>query len=797
MLPVELSDGEEWQYLKFSPCMGGEFRPYENDLHELVIVRDPKYEHAQGIFATFPDLQEYSMKDLYSRHPSKPDLWAYHGRTDDIIIFSNAEKLNPVTMEGLIGSHPEVLSALIVGQGYFQSALLVEPRQHPISEEAKAKLLESIWPLVARANQGCPDYAVISKDLVFFTPPGRPFVRTAKGTVLRSATVTAFKKEIDEMYGISVNQPNEDITAKVSGVNMAADLASLQPFLHRILSEELGTNDFDDDTEFSTIGLDSLHVMNMVRKVNAALDKSNKVHIRVTQHVVYYNHTVNKLAAAVMAILEQDQGVKVQGVPAGSQDRIQAMQALLAASTSELPVSARAPMQAPSGKKTVILTGSTGSLGSYLLDRLLADPSVTKVYCFERVHHEGASDLERQVRAMKDHGLDTDVSNDRVSFLDIDLALPYFGLTRSTYVALLRTVTHILHDAWEVNFELPLESFIPTHIHGVRQFIDFSSHSTFGAFLFFVSSVSSVMNWPLAHEGPVPEQVIEDWSVSSPMGYAESKLVSERILANASCLAGVPTATVRVGQIAGPTTKAGSWHKTEWFPSLIASSKFMGMVPETLGAMDRVDWIPVDVLAQIIVELLWSTSGSSKQTDQSGPADGGSSKLQNLSRQLNDLSMQLHHHLNQQQTMANGDSTNGSVSATDVSANSTSAESSTSGVVSVILHTTNPRFTSYGTLLPAILSHLPPNTKTVPFAEWVSALSASSEDPKQQDPEHNPAVKLLDFYESMVQMEKEGKKMVVLDTKKTEEMSKTMGGLEAINQGWMDTWMGQWGFEKV
>ncbi|MCJ1250944.1 hypothetical protein MMC30_008173 [Trapelia coarctata] len=558
MLPVELNDDEDWQYLKFSPCMGGEFCPREDNLHELVIVRDPKYEHCQGIFATFPDLKEYAMKDLYSKHPSKPDYWVYQGRTDDVIVVSNAEKLNPVTMEGIIGSHPEVLSALIVGQGYFQSALFIEARQPPTTDADKAKLLESIWPLVERANQGCPDYAVISEDLVFLTPSGKPLLRTAKGTVRRSATVSAFQQEIDNLYGVSEGQTNGEITATASGVNMN-DLASLQFSFHSIVSEELGTNDFNDDTDLSTIGLDSLHVMNMVRKVNAALDKSNKVHIRVTQHVVYYNHTVNKLAATVMAISEQERGVvKVHGVQAGSQDRIQAMQALLAANTSELPVSARAPMQPPSGKKTVFLSESTGSLGSYLLDRLLTDASVTRVYCFERVHHEGASGLERQIRAMKSHGLITDVSSDRASFFDIDLALPYFGLARSTYVGLLQEVTHVLHDAWEVNFELPLESFIPTHIHGVRQFIDFPSHSTFGAFVLFVSSVSSVMNWPVAHEGSVPEQVIEDWSVSSDMGYAESKLVSERILANASCFAGVPTATVRLGQIAGPTMNEGS-----------------------------------------------------------------------------------------------------------------------------------------------------------------------------------------------------------------------------------------------
>jgi len=152
MMPIELTNGEDWQYLEFSPCLGGEFRPYAKDLHELVIVRNPKYKHAQGVFATFPELKEYPMKDVYSKYPSKPDYWTYRGRTDDIIVFSNAEKLNPVTMEGVISSHPEVLSPLIVGQGYFQPALLIEANQPPSLDADKAKLLESIWPYVERGK---------------------------------------------------------------------------------------------------------------------------------------------------------------------------------------------------------------------------------------------------------------------------------------------------------------------------------------------------------------------------------------------------------------------------------------------------------------------------------------------------------------------------------------------------------------------------------------------------------------------------------------------------------------------
>ena len=85
------------------------------------------------------------------------------------------------------------------------------------------------------------------------------------------------------------------------------------------------------------------------------------------------------------------------------------------------------------------------------------------------------------------------------------------------------------------------------------------------------------------------------------MGYGESKHVSERILATAAERCGVKVDILRLGQVAGPIAPdGGCWNRSEWFPSLIQTSKAMGCVPDAL--MD-VDWIPADVLARIILDL--------------------------------------------------------------------------------------------------------------------------------------------------------------------------------------------------
>lgn len=94
------ADPEDWMYMTFSPVLGHEFRPVSKELYEHVMVRstDPGPLLYQGVFGTFPHLKEWNMKDLYSKHPTKEDLWLYRGRNDDVIVFSTGEKLQPMDM---------------------------------------------------------------------------------------------------------------------------------------------------------------------------------------------------------------------------------------------------------------------------------------------------------------------------------------------------------------------------------------------------------------------------------------------------------------------------------------------------------------------------------------------------------------------------------------------------------------------------------------------------------------------------------------------------------------------------
>jgi hypothetical protein len=245
LLPIELNeDPANWQYLPVSRFLGHEFLPSRDGLKELTIIRNKELELFQGVFSTFPDIDAYPMKDLYEPHPVHSSSWIFKARADDIISFSNAEKLNPVTMESVITAHPAVNSALIGGHGEFQAALLVEPKILPVTAEEREILLSQIWPSVVQANRDCPTHGRIVKDLIMFTKPDKPLPRAGKDTVQRFAALQLYEQEFKTLYAsgnphtkvrrVGLNQ--DDVFVQSSASNISSDIdGKIEAALHRIL----------------------------------------------------------------------------------------------------------------------------------------------------------------------------------------------------------------------------------------------------------------------------------------------------------------------------------------------------------------------------------------------------------------------------------------------------------------------------------------------------------------------------------------------------------------------------------
>ena len=197
MFPLEITDPDDWEYLSFNSLFPYEMRPVCQDLYEMVIVRRDNSDAFQEIFKVYPDIPEWRVQDLFSRHSNKNNVWLYSGRTDDLIVSSSGETFLPKSMESVIESHPFVDTALITDRGEAGLALLVELQTTVTCKEQTQKMLDDIWSSVQSANEICPVKQKIQKELVMIT--GR-MPRTAKGYPSRKVVSKLYEKDLDELY---------------------------------------------------------------------------------------------------------------------------------------------------------------------------------------------------------------------------------------------------------------------------------------------------------------------------------------------------------------------------------------------------------------------------------------------------------------------------------------------------------------------------------------------------------------------------------------------------------------------
>ncbi|KAH7336688.1 hypothetical protein BKA65DRAFT_563960 [Rhexocercosporidium sp. MPI-PUGE-AT-0058] len=720
--PIYERADEDWLYFHYNPELKGvEFRPLGDGTYEMVVVRHPTTDRFHSLWYTFPELDVFPMNDLYKPHPSKPNTWLFLGRADDVIVFSNGEKLNPTTMESTLRSHPDIMGALIVGQAWFSPAAIIELTPEVASKlqtaEQKASYVETeIWKVVIEANKHAPAHGQLERDMIILSGPTKPFGRAGKGTILRPSTIANYQPEIEELY-----RRNGEGKLDIACIDVTQSLESFQQKIGALVANVLGVDgQLPIDQDFFTAGMDSLHVMTAVKHLKAAL--SDVPSDEINTRLIYANPTVNNLASALKSLSSSNE------TKDSPPTREQKMQATLQEFVQQLPTSASNYAQTSSERITVMLTGSTGSLGSYLLHTLLSSSKVAKVYCLNR--REDAAETQAITNAKR--GL-VSSWDERVEFLKANLSQGMLGLKQNDYDRLKQDVAVIIHSQWQVNFNLALPSFHP-HIAGVLNLTKFSSIAHFSPPINFISSIGTVSNYASLYNEPrIPEIPYHDPKVAANAGYAESKWIAERLLEEAG-KTGVRSNIMRVGQIAGPvevgTRETGEWNRSEWFPSLITSSKYLKCLPTELPGHSEIAWIPVDTLSRILYEIVTSDIEESKTSPPT--------KIFHLANP---------------------------------------AASKWSALVLAIAEFLQSRSAS-GTESPM---------ETVPFATWFAKLEGSSK--SDGDVDANPGIKLLPFFQSM----RDGIDEVKLDTTDSMQMSSSLRELEPVGEEWMGIWLKQWG----
>lgn len=109
-------------------------------------------------------------------------------------------------------------------------------------------------------------------------------------------------------------------------------------------------------------------------------------------------------------------------------DEDEDISALIGKYSSNFPRFVAPDKETRDGGMVILLTGSTGTLGSHILQRLLSSASVRHVYVLSRPA-SGATPKERVVAAFKREGFDAQVLDDsRVSYLAGNPADEFFDV---------------------------------------------------------------------------------------------------------------------------------------------------------------------------------------------------------------------------------------------------------------------------------------------------------------------------------------------------------------------------------
>ena len=496
------------------------------------------------------------------------------GRTDDLICLATGEKVRPTMLESLLKQHECVKDAIAFGDQQFELGVIVESVK-VIDRGEVESFKASIWPVIEEAGWQMDAHArITSPAAILIVHPGA-LPRSDKGTILRKAVAKQYAEEIASVYRnleTSVDAPPLDLSSPRSSVRaLVIDNAKWHA----------PVNDWLDDDDFFARGMDSLQATRLRRFLIASVRATHTasgfgaVHVlpvdKITDDFVYLHPSVSMLVEALIP-----KGPVANGVI----PETDLIEQLVEKYTG------RGDHEQQQKKAVVVLTGATGSLGSFFLAQLMMEDTVGRIFCLNRPGKAIPIEAQRQAMRSRDISVNDDLWA-KVETRQTSTADPYLGLEEPDYERIAAEVTHIVHIAWPMNFKMGVQSFHAS-FRSLQNLIQLARKARFYRHrmkpkVLFISSISTVGNYPSVRgRVPIPEVLVGDPNWTLELGYAKAKLVCEKIIQRATNdYPEIEAGLVRVGQVAGAT--GGYWNANEHFVAVCASSQKMGKFPDLRG----------------------------------------------------------------------------------------------------------------------------------------------------------------------------------------------------------------------
>ena len=338
---------------------------------------------------------------------------------------------------------------------------------------------------------------------------------------------------------------------------------------------DIDLDTLEDDWNFFDLGGHSLAGM----ALTIGIEKTFGIELSGIE--VYEYPTVGELAAFL-----EDRGSSMTSGSTLAEDAIL---------DSEISPKGDAGTTRLSEASSILITGTTGFLGTFLLDQLVqATGPDTRFYCL--VRDGGAEDsgsTNRALETLKSYGLAGQSADDRIIPVTGDLTQPRMGLDSDRYRELAEEIDLIFHCAASVNYVYPYSAAKPHTVGGTTEVLRFASTGTPKTLQY----ISSNGVFPGGDHTPYMENnQIDDWVDRMEGGYNQSKWVAERLVWS-SVSRGLPVCIYRPGNI-GHHSGTGTCNPNDFLSLIIKACARMGSAPHAP------DWFfemtPVDFLVSTI-----------------------------------------------------------------------------------------------------------------------------------------------------------------------------------------------------
>lgn len=612
----------EWSWLRADPLLQPDYYDFEPQtqnekdtspqLFEFVVM--PGWPHRGK--TNRPD-GSYATADLFERHPTISNAWRYHSRADGQITLLNGKKFDPAPVEAELLSSAVgkriLQDAMIFGAGREAPGMLLIPRWN-VDFINDTQVIHDLWPTLDRMNSETQNHARIPRGSLLVIrnkdEDTNLLPKSSKGTILRRQAEAQFSEEIERVYS------EDPIHEKETPLDEVPD-SEVMNHISKLFNDVLGRA-VNPSRDLFAQGVDSL-ACSRLRKIIARkfFPESD---ISLPLNMIYDQGTIEHLSEYIVRCRASGSAAPIENDRNWNTEKASEEQLML-----DLIHTYQHLVQIPKGSfdhqtdRIVVLTGATGLLGAHMLDLLLQDPKVTKVFCLVRASsaNEGQARLRKALTSRYLDSLNVETS-DRVICIPCALTEEAgFDVPETEWRQIANEATMIIHAAWSVNFSLKLKSF-RGQLAGLRSLLRLRDQTRGAAArLVFISSTAAVSAYA-GGERPIHEMTSSEPEDASPLGYSRSKWVAENMCAAARVGGSFalppegsvdapqavdekfPLVIIRVGQLCGSRTH-GAWNASEAYPIMLSSSRITGCLPD-LGN-EPLSWLPVDVAAEAILEL--------------------------------------------------------------------------------------------------------------------------------------------------------------------------------------------------